>query len=192
MMYYPAPANQSGAMASSAKKINVGDKFLGLQNGSLVESVYFYNVWKKLHPDEAALVLITSPTTGPDVKNQPVTAVTVYSTNGFVRAHTVDYGKVALGTLQPNDLRRNPARCLAEYLKTVAKLPRRPVPAIGSPEEQIEHAFTAFQNHRKTRFCPVTIADSPDSTGKSLVFDWNDTHYAWRPSTGAVRADDAR
>ena len=180
-----APVGESVPPTPPPKKIFAGDRFLGLENGSFVESVYFYHVWKKLHPDEAALVLITSPQADKDGKNPPVTAVTLYTNNGKVLAHTIDYGKVRLNHLGPDELQKDPAHCLDEYLKTVAKLPLKPVPAVGSPEEQIQHAFTALHDPKKLPSVSVVIADS-DSAGKSLVFAWNDARYAWQPTTGAL------
>ncbi|HSY18985.1 MAG TPA: hypothetical protein VK815_11650 [Candidatus Acidoferrales bacterium] len=183
------PAHDSAPTIPPVKKTFWGDKFLGLENGSLVESIYFWHVWMKLHPDEVAIVLITSPAAGKDGQCPPVTAVTVYSTNGIVLAHTIDHGKVPLKTLQPDDLRKYPGHCLDEYFKTVAKLPLKPVPLVGTPDEQMQRAFAAFHDPKKMPDFPVARASSPGSLDQSLVFDWNDTHYTWRPSTGALRED---
>ncbi|HSY18984.1 MAG TPA: hypothetical protein VK815_11645, partial [Candidatus Acidoferrales bacterium] len=104
-----------------------GDQFLGLKNGSLIESIYFRNAWLKDHIGDDAIILVTSPD-GKDGHYPPVTAVTVYTSGGRVWAHSTDYGPVSLDTLKPDDLLRNASHCLAEYLKTVAKLPLKPAP----------------------------------------------------------------
>ena len=180
-----APAVFSTPPIPTARKLLASDVFLGLENGSLVESVYFWNVWRTMQPDEAAIVLVTSPQAGKDGKYPSVTAVTVYSSYGVVWAHTVEYGKVPLAMLKPDDLRTNPAHCLDEYLKAVANLPRNPVPVVGSPEEQVRRAFDALHNPKKVPFFPVATGFG----SQSLVFDWNNAHYTWQPATGAVRMD---
>jgi hypothetical protein len=176
-----------------------GTQFLGLKNGSLIESIYFRNVWIGSHPDEDAIVLVTSAD-GKDGKYPPVTAVTVYSNNGNVWAHSTDYGPVPLGALKPDDLKGNAAHCLDVYLKTVAKLPLKPKPVVGTSDEQVQRAFDAVHDPELMPYFPVAIADVPGTvknpdgtlqgtTFKCLVFDWNDAHYLWRPSMGAHRED---
>jgi hypothetical protein len=176
-----------------------GDQFLGLKNGSLIESIYFRNAWLKDHIGDDAIILVTSPD-GKDGHYPPVTAVTVYTSGGRVWAHSTDYGPVSLDTLKPDDLLRNASHCLDEYLKTVAKLPLKPVPVIGGSDEQVQHAFDAVHDPEIMPYFPVALADIPGkvkkpdgtlekTTFKCLVFDWNDAHYVWRPSMGAHRED---
>ncbi|HXA13494.1 MAG TPA: hypothetical protein VNW23_00075 [Opitutaceae bacterium] len=176
-----------------------GDQFLGLKNGSLIESIYFRNAWLKDHLGDDAIILVTSPG-GKDGHYPPVTAVTVYTSGGRVWAHSTDYGPVTLDTLKPDDLLRNASHCLDEYLKTVAKLPLKPVPVIGGSNEQVQHAFDAVHDPEIMPYFPVALADVPGkvkkpdgafekTTFKCLVFDWNDAHYVWRPSMGAHRED---
>jgi hypothetical protein len=182
-------SNMAASSAPPAQKPFAGDVFLGLENGSLVESVYFGNVWKKLHPDETVVIIFTSPSTGTDSEHAPVTAVTLYTINGAVRAHTIDYGKVRLNSLEPDDLRKHPIHCRDEYFKAIAELNPNPTPLVGTRDEQVQRAFDALHNPKKISFFPVAVAKMAGLSGRCLVFDWNDTHYVWKPSIGAIRID---
>jgi hypothetical protein len=193
------PGDDSTAPIKLPEFVVNGDLFLGLKNGSLIESIYFRNVWLKLHPAEDVIVLVTSAD-GKDGRYPPITAVAVYSQNGKVLAHSPDYGPVLLSALMPDDLKRNAAHCLDEYRKTIATLPRKPVPAVGTIDEQVQRAFNATHDPKTMPYFPVALADFPgkikkpdgtlhDAAFKCLVFDWNDAHYIWRPSMGAHRED---
>jgi hypothetical protein len=185
---------------SPDQRLYAGDTFLGLENGSLIESIYFRAAWLKLHPEADAIILVTSPG-GKDGKYPPVAAVTVYTkTDGRVWAHSTDYGSVLLDTIKPDDLKKNTAQCLDVYFKTVAKLPSKPRPVIGEVDGQVQLAFDAVHDPKILPYFPVAIMDIPGSTrmpdgtsiesdSKALVFDWNDAHYMWQPSTGALRED---
>jgi hypothetical protein len=167
--------------------------FLGLKNGSLIESIAFQAVWLKNHPDEDAIVI---PREASEGGRTTVAAFVAYTRRGAVFARSPEWGALRLPLVRPTDFCA-PDRVVAAVASATSGRPVRPDVPDGDPEVQIRRAYAALHDHDIMGYFPVAISALPTRIRKPgapaskvnldwLVFDWNDRHYGYHPNLGAV------
>lgn len=164
---------------------------LGLgADASFIDAVVFQNAWKQACPSERCIVLRLDAGENPQA---PITdAAAVYTKGREVFARSSAYGIVPLSTIAPTAL-EDTAKLRHAVLQQREGHSQLPEPT-EAPLQQILIATARIRNIAAGKEFPIAMSklkvqvrrgqERAQEEREYLIFDYQNTHYAYRPGAG--------